>query len=102
MSKRDNIAEHGVHGTSAHLAESLRSYLEAQYHIRNEAAIRERRALLDEDGAVCQVPFVESTPVYELGGTYEQLQLPAGVKATLTALARLGLGLFPRHYVRQA
>ena len=38
-------AHHGVHGTYARLAESLRSYLEAQYHIRNEAAIQERRLL---------------------------------------------------------
>ena len=102
MSKPDDIAEHGAHAISARLAESLRSYLEAQYHIRNEAAIRERRALLEEDGAVCQVPFVESTPVYELGDAYEKLQLPAAVKATLTTLAQLRIGVFSRPYAHQA
>ena len=102
MSTSDNIAGHGVHATSARLAESLRSYLEAQYHIRNEATIRERRALLEEDGAVCQVPFVESTPVYELGETYEKLQMPGAIKKVLTALAQLNIGVFPRPYVHQA
>lgn len=98
----DNIGDHGVHATSARLAESLRSYLEAQYHIRNEATIRERRALLEEDGAVCQVPFVESTPVYELGEAYQELDLPATVRETLSALAQLKVGVFARPYVHQA
>lgn len=101
MSKSD-LAEHGVHGTSTRLAESLRSYLEAQYHIRNEAAIRERRALLQEDGAVCQVPFVESTPVYEVGASYDQLAIPPAVQSALKALAQLNIGIFPRPYVHQA
>jgi ATP-dependent helicase YprA (DUF1998 family) len=101
MPSPDDTAEYGVHATSARLAESLRSYLEAQYHIRNEAVIRERRALLEEDGAVCQVPFVESTPVYELGDVYENLQIPAAVKASLSALAKLNIGVFPRPYVHQ-
>jgi ATP-dependent helicase YprA (DUF1998 family) len=101
MSKPDDIAAHGVHAALARLTQSLRSYLEAQYHIRNEAAIRERRLLLEEDGAICQVPFVESTPVYELGGRYEELHLPAGVKTVLTSLAKLNIGVFPRPYVHQ-
>jgi ATP-dependent helicase YprA (DUF1998 family) len=101
MPKPDDIAVHGVHAASTRLAESLRSYIEAQYHIRNEAAIRERRLLLEEDGAVCQVPFVESTPVYELGARYEELQLPGEVKSVLTSLARLSIGVFPRPYVHQ-
>ncbi|MGF1628541.1 MAG: DEAD/DEAH box helicase [Kiloniellaceae bacterium] len=102
MSKPDDIAEYGVHATSSRLAESLRSYLEAQYHIRSEAAIRERRALLEELGAVCQVPFVESTPVYQLGDAYDKLKIPAVVRDSLTALAKLGIGVFPHPYVHQA
>jgi hypothetical protein len=59
--------EQGLHNTLRRLTESLRSYIEAQYHIRDESLIRERRLLLNEDGSVCQTPYVESTPVYELG-----------------------------------
>src|SRR5687767_4358966 len=65
MSSAAPPAEHGVHLTVRRLTESLRSYIEAQYHIRNESLIRERRQLLEESGAVAQLPFVESTPVYE-------------------------------------
>jgi hypothetical protein len=48
------MSEHGVHATVRRLTESLRSYLEAQYHIRDEGLIRERRRLLEEPGAVAQ------------------------------------------------
>ncbi|MGO9770819.1 MAG: hypothetical protein ACLPSW_14955 [Roseiarcus sp.] len=67
MPDNDQAGEHGVHSTVSRLGESLRSYIEAQYHIRHEGLIRERRQLLEERGSVAQLPFVESTPVYELG-----------------------------------
>lgn len=95
-------SERGVHATTARLGESLRSYIEAQYHVRNEALIKERRLLLEEDGAIAQVPFVESTPVYELGQPYDQLALPPAVAKTLRTLAEAKLGLFARPYVHQA
>src|SRR5580698_1771664 len=94
--------DHGVHATAHRLTESLRSYIEAQYHIRNESLIRERRHLLEEAGAVSQVPFVESTPVYELGAPYSDLHIPAPVERVLTQLAALDIGLYPRPYVHQA
>lgn len=95
-------SDHGVHATVRRLTESLRSYLEAQYHIRDESLIRERRLLLEEPGAVAQEPYVESTPVYELGAKYAQLQLPNAVKSALSDLAALNLGIFERPYVHQA
>ncbi|TIQ77589.1 MAG: hypothetical protein E5X44_32585, partial [Mesorhizobium sp.] len=76
MSNGVEQSEHGVHATVGRLGSSLRGYIEAQYHVRNQALIQERRLLLQEDGAVAQAPFVESTPVYELGAPYDQLDLP--------------------------
>ena len=38
--------DQGLHHTLYRLTESLRSYIEAQYHIRDESLIRERRLLL--------------------------------------------------------
>ena len=96
------MPDHGVHTTAHRLTESLRSYIEAQYHIRNESLIRERRRLLEEAGAVSQIPFVESTPVYELGAAYTDLDIPQPVKDVLTQLAALEVGLFGRPYVHQA
>jgi ATP-dependent helicase YprA (DUF1998 family) len=102
MASGSSSQEHGVHSTVSRLTESLRSYIEAQYHIRSESLIRERRRLLESDGAVCQVPFVESTPVYELGRTYNELPIPDAAKSVLTRLAELNIGLYPRAYVHQA
>lgn len=92
---------YGVHSVVNKLTESLRSYIEAQYHIRNEGLIRERRKLLEEHGAVAQDPFIESTPVYETGRDYSQLKLPEPARAALTELAKLNVGIFARPYVHQ-
>ena len=43
-----------------------------------------------------------STPVYELGETYQKLAIPDAVKESLTALAQLSVGVFSRPYVHQA
>lgn len=102
MTQDTPILDHGVHRTVFRLTESLRSYIEAQYHIRNESLIGERRLLLEESGAVSQVPFVESTPVYELGAAYAALDLPQQVKDCLTQLTALEVGLYARPYVHQA
>lgn len=102
MTQRGPTTDHGVHATALRLTESLRSYIEAQYHIRNESLIRERRRLLEEPGAISQRPFVESTPVYELDRHYAELLIPDGVKSILTRLSELEVGIFSRPYVHQA
>lgn len=102
MTQDTSVLDHGVHSTVLRLTESLRSYIEAQYHIRNESLIGERRHLLEESEAVSQVPFVESTPVYELGAPYATLNLPQPVKDSLAQLAALEVGLYARPYVHQA
>jgi ATP-dependent helicase YprA (DUF1998 family) len=102
MTQGSPTTDHGVHTTAFRLTESLRSYIEAQYHIRNESLIRERRRLLEEPSAVSQRPFVESTPVYELDTPYLELSIPAPVKNVLTRLSELDVGIFSRPYVHQA
>ena len=102
MSDNSILSDTGVHAAVTRLTESLRSYIEAQYHIRNEGLIRERRKLLEEPGAVSQLPYVESTPVYELGKAYQDLRIPSAAKSVLKELADRKLGLFPTPYVHQA
>jgi len=102
VTPENSAADHGVHTTAFRLTESLRSYIEAQYHIRNESLIRERRRLLEDAGAVSQKPFVESTPVYELDRPYAELAIPTPVKNVLTHLSELDVGIFSRPYVHQA
>jgi ATP-dependent helicase YprA (DUF1998 family) len=101
MSSEVPFPDHGVHSTASRLTESLRSYIEAQYHLRDESLIRERRRLLEEPGAVSQKPYVESTPVYQLGRLYNQLSIPKQVQEVLSELAHRKLGLFERPYVHQ-
>jgi ATP-dependent helicase YprA (DUF1998 family) len=102
MPDDNRLPEHGVHSTASRLTESLRSYIEAQYHIRDESLIQERRKLLEDPGAVSQRPYVESTPVYELGEPYSRLDIPQAVKDILSELASRKLGLFERPYIHQA
>ena len=47
-------------------------------------------------------PFVESTPVYRLDKPYADLDIPSPVKQTLSALAKLDVGIYRRPYVHQA
>ena len=34
-------------------------YLEAQYHVRDDALLHERRAMLEREGVAWQVPYLE-------------------------------------------
>ena len=86
------------------LGDTLQGYIEAQYHIRDVSLIRERKELLGEAGSVAQLPYVEATPVYELGKHYSNLSVPESVKELLAFVAgvRPRVGIFDRPYVHQA
>src|SRR5262245_1226844 len=85
------------------LGQTLRSYIEAQYHIRDLGLIRERARLLEEPGSVAQRPYVEATPVYQTGARYADLGIPAAARNLLTELAGLRprVGVYEQPYVHQ-
>lgn len=95
---------YGVRRLLTSLDKTLREYLEAQYHIRNEGLIQERAELLKQPGVVSQEPYIESTPTYELGKPYSELDIPQPAKQLLKALSELkpGVGVFEKPYVHQA
>nr|WP_246359313.1 DEAD/DEAH box helicase [Sphingomonas yantingensis] len=68
------------------MREALASYIEATYHLSDPKVVALRRTLLTGDG-IAQTPYIESTPSYEGKRRYQDLDLPAGVGAFLTALA---------------
>lgn len=96
--------DYGVAAVVATLSQTLQAYLEAQYHIRNETLIEERRRLFEEPGVIRQLPYLEATPVYEPGVTYSSLNIPESPKKLLMKLAELdpGVGVPATPYVHQS
>src|SRR5947209_858624 len=84
------------------LGETLRSYIQAQYHIRDVSLIRERALLLEEAGSVAQRAYLEATPVYKTGAAYNSLNIPQPARELLSLLAGMrGVGVFEPPYVHQ-
>jgi len=72
-----------IHETIEQLHKALRDYIEATYHIGNPALIAQRRSLLERTGITHQVPYIESTPRYETGKTFAEIEglAPATLQA---------------------
>ena len=76
-----------VKETIRHLQGSLRDYIEATYHISAPALIEQRKELLNRAGVIHQIPYIESTPRYQSGERFSEIQgIP---KAALTAYSTL-------------
>ncbi len=73
----------------------LRDYIEATYHVGNATVVRQRRELLESDGVIAQRPFLESTPRYQHGESFEMLPIPRPAKQLLEVLCT------PNHDGRQ-
>jgi ATP-dependent helicase YprA (DUF1998 family) len=84
------------------LADELKRYLEAQYHVRDDSLVRERRALFDVGDTIAQQAYLEATPSYETGRRFRDLSIPAVGKNLLTSLAALELGVFDPPYIHQS
>lgn len=65
------------------LKESLIEYIEATYHIAEPLILDQRRYLLDQLGVVHQAPYLESTPRYQTGDRFCEIEglHPAALKA---------------------
>ncbi len=83
-----------IHETIEQLHLSLQDYIEATYHVGNPALIAQRRELLERTGVVHQVPYLESTPRYEPGSKFSEIEglAPAALEAFQT-LARTSDGV---------
>ena len=78
------------------LHSALRDYVEATYHISAKSLIARRKALLDHTGVIHQVPYIESTPRYETGERFSEMNglNPAALEAYLAVAS--GQGALPR------
>lgn len=75
-----------IQETIKQLHGSLQDYIEATYHISAPSLIAQRKALLDRDGVIYRIPYLESTPRYKTGDTF----------ATMAGLPQAAQELFAR------
>ena len=71
--------------TAKALHDALVEYIEATYHISDQALVDQRRFLLERPGVVAQIPYIESTPRYVLGPELGRLGLPEAALDLLLA-----------------
>ncbi len=63
-----------IHETIEQLHAALAEYIEATYHISAPTLIKQRKALLARPGVVHQIPYLESTPRYETGKHFGEME----------------------------
>ncbi len=56
------------------LRKALCDYIEATYHISAPSLIKQRKELLDRPGTISQVPYLESTPRYVTGESFNLMK----------------------------
>ena len=80
---------------------ALSDYLQAQYHIRDDALVAERRSLFEGIGTIAQAPYVEATPSYATGVAIGRLEIPPVAQRFLEKCSLLDVGVPPAPYVHQ-
>ncbi|MFJ8602207.1 DEAD/DEAH box helicase [Streptomyces shenzhenensis] len=73
--------------TVASIQAALRDYIEATYHVGHPTVIEQRRELLKREGVLFRAPFIESTPRYQTGRGFGDLELDAATRALLVSLS---------------
>lgn len=92
--------------TVTSIQETLRDYIEATYHVGHPALIAQRRALLEEEGVLFRSPYIESTPRYQTGDRFADLDLDELVQDLFRSLTTpaddLKAALYDPPYKHQA
>ena len=84
-----------------HYTDALRTYITSTYHISNPALVDLRDELLSRNGAIAQIPYLESTARYKASQHYENISIPSDVAQLLQWLGAQGV-LFDPPYDHQA
>lgn len=78
-----------IQETIQQLHASLQDYIEATYHISAPSLIAQRQELLARPGVIHQVPYLESTPRYETGESFADMNgLPDAALEVYSLLAK--------------
>lgn len=77
-----------IQETIDRLHSSLKEYIEATYHIGAPSLINQRRTLLDRTGVTHQEPFLETTPRYQVGARFGDVNgLPPAARTIFEKLS---------------
>lgn len=77
-----------IQETIDRLHSSLKEYIEATYHIGAPSLIDQRRILLDRTGVTHQEPFLETTPRYQVGARFGDVDgLPPAARTIFEKLS---------------
>lgn len=95
-------SDYGVTSVSRGLKGALSDYLQAQYHIRDDNLVAERRQMFDEVGTIAQAPYVEATPAYKSGGAIGGIDIPKAAREFLQYCAAQDVGVPKEPYLHQA
>ncbi len=71
------------------LRRALCDYIEATYHISAPSLISQRKELLDRPGTISQIPYLESTPRYVTGESFNLMEgLPEAALETYMSVSK--------------
>ncbi|GIO19703.1 hypothetical protein J18TS1_28030 [Oceanobacillus oncorhynchi subsp. incaldanensis] len=95
--------KYSIDAVSDSLTNKLKEYLETQYPLTNPEIQQKRRRLLNEPNLLSTTPFIESTPVYKQGKSYENMDIPNAAKEIMTNLSQLepSVGVYSAPYEHQ-
>jgi ATP-dependent helicase YprA (DUF1998 family) len=85
-----------IHETSEQLHAALAEYIEATYHISAPTLIAQRQELLARPGVIHQIPYLESTPRYEAGKRFDEMDGLHGAALEVFKLLSRSAGDLPR------
>ena len=74
--------------TIQQLHQALQDYVEAAYHVSHPKLVAQRRRVLKEPGVIHQRPYLESTPRYETGKAFRDLDLDAAALDVFEAVSK--------------
>jgi Lhr-like helicase len=97
------MMEYSIRYVTERLHRKLAEYIETQYPISEPSLQSKRTELLYKPGVLSTEPYIESTPVYEPGNLFENMDIPESAQKLMTELATLqpSVGVFPRPYLHQ-
>ena len=92
--------------TVQQLHKSLQDYIEASYHVSHPTLVAQRQQIFQTPGVIHQRPYLESTPRYKTGISFQDLGLDAAALDVFTAVSKaeddLGLLIHDPPYEHQA